>query len=540
MYKTTNSGNNWSVNFSGYGFLNSSLFFVNEYVGYSIGYSNTTGNSQVIRTTDAGLNWFAQSLTYRLMNVYFININTGFLIGDRILKTVNGGNNWYTVYDSSFYHTVENNNMLYSIDFNGYSEGIAVGSTSVLKTTNFGENWVRMSKTKTDNVICELMILDSNRVFAVGENGMILFTQNQGTDWNKINSGTIKQLNSICNVGDNKLFCVGDEGAIIYSTNNGLNWTDKSFSSIENIKDIAFLNITTGYLASSINISSQSGIYKTTNGGINWVLKTSNNNFNALQVIDSMKCYGVCRSTSHFIKTTNGGVNWIFKSMTNTGWMESIYFLNENTGFIGGFYGHIYKTSDSGNNWVLQNLWSTDEDINDICFVNENIGYAVSEWGKFLWTTNSGNNWTLNRFSNDYQYLTFCTVDFLNQNTGYIAGYDGNIMKTTTSGLFLTGTSNSSVDISNYYSLSQNYPNPFNPQTKIKFDVPANVRGQTSNVKLIVYDLLGREVATLVNEELKPGTYEADWDGSNFSSGVYFYKIISGDFVETKKMVLMK
>jgi len=90
------------------------------------------------------------------------------------------------------------------------------------------------------------------------------------------------------------------------------------------------------------------------------------------------------------------------------------------------------------------------------------------------------------------------------------------------------------------FSLTQNYPNPFNPQTKIKFAVPLNVKGQTSNVKLIIYDLLGREVATLVNEELKPGTYEADWDGSNFSSGVYFYKIISDDFVETKKMVLMK
>ncbi len=85
------------------------------------------------------------------------------------------------------------------------------------------------------------------------------------------------------------------------------------------------------------------------------------------------------------------------------------------------------------------------------------------------------------------------------------------------------------------YLLSQNYPNPFNPKTKIRFDVPT-----TSFTKLIVYDLLGREVATLVNEELKPGSYEADWDASNFSSGVYFYKIISGDFVETKKMVLMK
>ena len=96
------------------------------------------------------------------------------------------------------------------------------------------------------------------------------------------------------------------------------------------------------------------------------------------------------------------------------------------------------------------------------------------------------------------------------------------------------------AEIPNNFSLCQNYPNPFNPQTKIKFDVPANVKGQTSNVKLIIYDLLGREVAILVNEELKPGTYEADWDGSNYSSGVYFYKIISGDFVATKKMLMVK
>lgn len=97
-----------------------------------------------------------------------------------------------------------------------------------------------------------------------------------------------------------------------------------------------------------------------------------------------------------------------------------------------------------------------------------------------------------------------------------------------------------SNEIPGKFSLFQNYPNPFNPQTKIKFDVPQNVKSQTSNVKLVVYDLLGREAATLVNEELTPGTYQADWDASNFSSGVYFCKITAGDFVETKKMVLMK
>ena len=88
--------------------------------------------------------------------------------------------------------------------------------------------------------------------------------------------------------------------------------------------------------------------------------------------------------------------------------------------------------------------------------------------------------------------------------------------------------------------LSQNYPNPFNPVTRIKFDIPPlkGVRGMM--VRLIIYDLLGREVTTLVNEPMKPGTYEVDWDGSMYASGVYFYKLITDEYVETRKMVLLK
>lgn len=89
------------------------------------------------------------------------------------------------------------------------------------------------------------------------------------------------------------------------------------------------------------------------------------------------------------------------------------------------------------------------------------------------------------------------------------------------------------------FSLYQNYPNPFNPTTKIKFDVP-NVKGEMSKVKIIIYDILGREIATVMNEQLKPGTYQYEWDGNHFASGIYFYKLTSAEFTETKKMVLVK
>ena len=85
------------------------------------------------------------------------------------------------------------------------------------------------------------------------------------------------------------------------------------------------------------------------------------------------------------------------------------------------------------------------------------------------------------------------------------------------------------------FSLSQNYPNPFNPKTKIKMEI-----AKLGNVKLIVYDILGREVAKLVNERLKPGTYEVTFNGSKYASGVYFYKLKTDNFSEIKKMFLIK
>jgi hypothetical protein len=90
------------------------------------------------------------------------------------------------------------------------------------------------------------------------------------------------------------------------------------------------------------------------------------------------------------------------------------------------------------------------------------------------------------------------------------------------------------------FSLHQNYPNPFNPTTKIKFAIPSNVRSQTSDVKLIIYDIQGREITTLVNEQIQPGTYEVTFDGSQYSSGIYFYELRAGNFRDTKRMLLVK
>ena len=90
------------------------------------------------------------------------------------------------------------------------------------------------------------------------------------------------------------------------------------------------------------------------------------------------------------------------------------------------------------------------------------------------------------------------------------------------------------------FALFNNYPNPFNPSTTIKYQISKDVKSEKQEVRLIIYDALGREVATLVNEQQSPGIYEVVFDASNFSSGTYFYRLISGNNVKTMKMILLK
>jgi hypothetical protein len=99
-----------------------------------------------------------------------------------------------------------------------------------------------------------------------------------------------------------------------------------------------------------------------------------------------------------------------------------------------------------------------------------------------------------------------------------------------------TGIINNEIT-ANSYKLYQNYPNPFNPSTKIKFEVP---QGNNKNVTLVVSDISGKIIATLVNEQLNSGTYEVTFDGSKLSSGTYFYKLQSNNFTDVKKLILVK
>jgi len=151
-----------------------------------------------------------------------------------------------------------------------------------------------------------------------------------------------------------------------------------------------------------------------------------------------------------------------------------------------------------------------------------------------------------NAASGTYDLYTALWYDKNNNNT--IDGSDFVVStKITSAAITISpiGINIISTEIPNKFALEPNYPNPFNPVTKIKFQIPLlrGVSGEAGRgvfTKLIIYDFLGRKVTTLVNEQLKPGRYEVDWDGTGFASGVYFYSLITEGYTDTKRMVLVK
>lgn len=120
---------------------------------------------------------------------------------------------------------------------------------------------------------------------------------------------------------------------------------------------------------------------------------------------------------------------------------------------------------------------------------------------------------------------------FISGTSGTTYDYDFQLLKCSQ----LIGVNPIQSEIPIYFSLHQNYPNPFNPSTKIKFELPA-----AGNVSIRIFDIMGREVSMLVNEFMKPGVYEADFNAADLPSGVYLYKLEAGEFTETRKMILLK
>ena len=196
----------------------------------------------------------------------------------------------------------------------------------------------------------------------------------------------------------------------------------------------------------------------------------------------------------------------------------------------------LYSSSNNGISWDSLNIPYSFNTIESNPY-NANILYGGADSGMYI-SVNKGLSWALynNSFTPSRKVIGISKDN--NSSDTVLVCTDKAIFKVWDS--FIVGIRTEESKTTQNFTLFQNYPNPFNPVTKIKFDIPSKVKGQTSNVKLIIYDALGKELQVLVNERLNAGSYEMEFNGNNFASGVYFYKLEAGDFVETKRMILLK
>ncbi|MGB5288100.1 MAG: T9SS type A sorting domain-containing protein, partial [Ignavibacteriaceae bacterium] len=236
--------------------------------------------------------------------------------------------------------------------------------------------------------------------------------------------------------------------------------------------------------------------------------------------------------------TTDSGVNWNFIPFylnNNEGRATGVDFTDVNTGYVSAgrfdLYGAIAKTIDGGQTWVATTfpdvLWDIDFPISSA----SQVGYAVGSEGTILKTYDAGGNWQQQQSGT---ILKLNKAHFLDLDFGFAVGENGLILRTTTGGEPVTKVDESTLTV-NEFKLEQNYPNPFNPSTSLQYAI-----SNRQFVSLKVYDVLGNEIATLVNEEKERGVYSVTFDASNLASGLYLYRIQAGSFTKTKKMILIK
>ncbi|MBI2427923.1 MAG: T9SS type A sorting domain-containing protein [Ignavibacteriales bacterium] len=374
-------------------------------------------------------------------------------------------------------------------------------------------------------------VSDTN-LYAGTESGGISVTTDYGTNWITINTGlTNTNASALVISADGTYIFAGTGGSGVFRSlnkGNGASWIDRS-TGLTNLSVHALIANATYMYAGTEN-----GVFRSNTTATNWMAMNSglpnNLNVNSLVFIGNKLFAG---TDNGIYRSTNDGADWIAinSGLTNL----SVYSLAVIGTYIcaGTLGGGVFLSINNGDNWFDVNNGLTNPNIRTLAVKGSNLFAGTSSIspppGVFL-STNNGTSWM--EFSSGLNPNAHIWSLIL-QDSFIFAGTNGNGVWRRPS-VIMTIQSRSEKTPSRF-ELDQNYPNPFNPTTTITFSLPTR-----SFVSLKIFDALGREVSNLVFEELSAGAYSQQWNAAGFPSGVYFYRLQAGDFVETKKLILLK
>ncbi len=397
---------------------------------------------------------------------------------------------------------------------------LSVGSGTV------NSNWEYVGTYNTNDIMWVITRDKDGNLLAGTFGGKILRSVDEGLNWEVLNPGMNVAFIWSMQVTSNGDIYVATERGLYKSIDNGSTW---------NLFALANTDVRALLIDETNNVMYAGiwglGVLKSNNNGVNWNAKNNGIVFTAVNTLAKNSLGDIFVGTfgGGFYKSSDGAENW---NHVNLGYdhVWSIGINNNNEVFVATYGDGLYYSNNNGVSFTKQN--SVNAAFIYGITIDGNRVFANS-WNGGIYEFHTGveNTWT------QLGMIGFNVSSMMvSKNALYVGTADGKLYKNTSSLTGITGNN----DLNYSFNLEQNYPNPFNPSTIIKYSV-----AEPTNIKLIVYDILGKEVATLVNETQNAGNYQLVWNatdnsGKKVASGIYLYKIEAGKYTKTMKMMLLK
>jgi photosystem II stability/assembly factor-like uncharacterized protein len=491
VYKTTDGGVSWTIQYSDSSrqYPIKSLSSPNGIHVFAV-----DGNGRVMYSTDSGKNWqFTQLDQYPdyPFTIRFLNSAKGFLAGPDFWNTTNGGISWKRVSNSLRGNFTK-------IDFVSESIGTGVGGNFIYKTLDGGRSWKVLYESASQS-FSGLDMLDSLHIWVTGHDSLYNSTDG-GDSWLSFTLGSHVELMRGIQFLDSRTGVVfevweNDTTFNYVTTDGGITWNKHTINDNPFISSFTKIKFTD---PRHVWFANQYGVWLSRDTARTWNLFPVEGAFSAFDFVDSLNgwlsIWG--GQFKRMASTTNGGLTWEFVDKPYASQTEDMLTYRE-----GNYFGGIV-TLAAGYDGSLTQFKQGESYVSDI-------------------PTYTGN-----------PLVTFAS--YRNNNTlhVWVAGSGMTLLHSTA---FVAGIRHEVQQRISFYSLSQNYPNPFNPVTNISFSIPVR-----SFVSVKVYDLLGREISTIVSEEMSAGYYTRQWKAAESASGIYLCRLQAGSFTETKKLLLLR
>ena len=460
--------------------------------------------------------------------------------GINLYRSTDNGASWATI-PNGFPKNSFGNPTVYSFAVEGNSL-FACTVVGIFSSTDKGTSWTLMNKGLNVSAANPLTVYGEN-IFFAGSNGYYLFrSTDNGSTWSTLNDSIYYQYSCIAVNGSNIL--VGTDGPreqagispSLLSSNNGTSWIVNINSYAANyahcyginnafyFMGVAYGGI--GVLRCPIDSSTWSDVSNSQMGPVYCIAVNDSN------IYAATRGQGISYSSDNGSQWTSISNGFDESACVTTIVVNgSTLFAGTSTDISQGILSGkgIFRSTDNGEIWALANNGLTANNINDIAIHDQKVFVGTDSNGIFLSTDNGASWHSLNDGLPNMNIASLAVND-----TFVYAGITGGLWRMPISEA-ITSVSHTHQDLPLHFSLGQNYPNPFNPTTTISFALPSR-----SLVTLKVFDLLGREVATIVSGEMSAGNYSKQWNASKFASGVYFYRLEAGSYTETKKLLLLK